>query len=86
LQVLLDKLPERKIGLNFSSTRLFSPHEPTNICHARRTLATKKSDINAMREAVFYGRTRSTCTKFVMVSDVISKLGCTGIIFVKRAG
>lgn len=65
----------------FTDEKVFTIAPPVNPQNDRlyASIGTKKHDINANRLL----RTRPTFSKSIMVSAAISKLGCTGLVFVE---
>jgi len=66
----------------FADEKVFTvapPVTPNTIGSTHAPITVKKRDVTAERLL----RTRSTFTKSVMVSVAVSKLGCTGLIFVE---
>jgi inhibitor of nuclear factor kappa-B kinase subunit alpha len=79
---LLRKYPSYAVDfIFFTDEKVFTVAPPVNLQNDRvyAPVATKKRDIVADRLL----RTRSTFSKSVMVSVAVSKLGCTGLIFVE---
>ena len=79
---LLRKYPSYAVDfIFFTDEKVFTVGPPVNLQNDRvyAPVATKKRDIVADRLL----RTRSTFSKSVMVSVAVSKLGCTGLIFVE---
>ena len=78
---LLRKYPSYAVDfIFFTDEKMFTVASPVNLQNDRvyAPVATKKRDIVADRLL----RTRSTFSKFLMVSVAVFKLGCTGLIFV----
>lgn len=79
---LLRKYPSYAVDfIFFTDEKVFTVAPPVNLQNDRvyAPVATKKRDIVADRLL----HTRSTFSKSVMVSVAVSKLGCTGLIFVE---
>jgi transposase len=79
---LLRKYPTSTIDyIFFTDEKVFTVAPPVNLQNDRvyAPVATKKRDIAADRLL----RTRPTFSKSVMVSVAVSKLGCTGLVFVE---
>lgn len=79
---LLRKYPRNAVDyIFFTDEKVFTVAPPVNLQNDRvyAPVATKKREIAADRLL----RTRPTFTKSVMVSVAVSKLGCTGLVFVE---
>jgi len=79
---LLRKFPPAEVDfIFFADKKVFSVAPPVNPQNDRvyAPITVKKRDVTVERLL----RTRSTFSKSVMVSVAMSKLGCTGLIFVE---
>lgn len=79
---LLRKFPPSSVDfIFFTDEKVFTVSPPVNLQNDRvyAPIDTKKRDIAAERLL----RTRPTFSKSVMVSVAVSKMGCTGLIFVE---